>query len=185
MYDDVEYASRRLNNTLVRLKNGDPFYIRETFDNDGIIYHSGSNISKDTDEIVKHEELDLTPVPLGFVNLTKRMTFICRMPMRRDWRQGLHHGNIVTCGAVNVRDVHLNWLIQPIKNQYPNFRRALQDLKNRSSIAFSRDFGLLKGADSVILRYRRYDVGEIKDDVAVLFPNKTFLQQHLDEAVGM
>lgn len=182
--DDLDYAAKRLNSTLVRLKTGEGFYIERTHsDPSGRIKHTGTKLGGDSLEVF-HEDLDLTPVPLGFVNVTKRMVYIMRKPMRRDWHQGLHHNSIATCGALRPSDVQISWLAQPIKNQYPSFERALKDMKSRLSIAFSRDFGVMQDGSDLLLRYRRYTVGTILNNRPLLSHDKLFLQQHLEEAVG-
>jgi hypothetical protein len=78
----------------------------------------------------------------------------------------------------------MSWLVQPIKQQYPSFLRAIQDLGKRDAIAFSREFGLSRDGKSITLHYRNYKVGEVLQERAVLAPNRIFLQQHLEEAVG-
>lgn len=186
MYDDLDYAAKRLNSTMVRLNTGEPFYVENTYlSPTGDIRHIGTQMIAGTTVDVLHTDLDLTPIPLGFVNVSKRMVFIERKPMRRDWHQGLHHNSIATCGVVRPDQVQLSWLIQPITNQYPTFQRALKDLTTRISIAFSRDFGLEKAGADTLLRYRRYIVGNVVDGRLSLLPNKIFLQQHLEEVVGM
>ena len=61
--DDPEYAARRLNNTLVRKANGNPFYItRTTVSEDGVLTHRGEDFVTDEAEYVPHSSLDLEPV---------------------------------------------------------------------------------------------------------------------------
>lgn len=184
-HDDLEYASKRLTGTLVRLANGEPFYITSTFRAaGGAIAHEGTNLQTGDTLVALLDTLDLEPVPLGFVNITKKMVFTCRKPMRRDWHQGLSHNSLATCGVIRPDQVQLSWLLQPIRNQYPSFKRAIEDIKGRASIAFSRDFGLDSFPEGLTLRYRNQTVGKIVGGLPLLAPNKTFLQQHLDEAVG-
>jgi len=184
--DDLDYAIRRLNNTLVRKANGDPFYISRTmWDGAGVMIHIGTNLASGETETVAHKDIDLEPVPLGFVNTSADMVFVARKPMRRDWRQGLSHNSMVTYGRLNPQEINMRLLVQPILKQYPSFERALQALSGKKrSIAFSREFGLCKHDDKITLQYRQHEVGVVENKQPILAPNKTFLQQHLSEAMG-
>jgi hypothetical protein len=184
--DDIDYATRRLNNTVVRLQDGSPFYVTRTFYNeDGMMCHHGRNLSTNETQTVFHSDLNLEPVPLGFINTSSDMVFVARKPMRRDWKQGLSHNSMVTYGRLRPDEVNLKLLVQPILRQYPSFSRALQSLKGKkNSIAFSRDFGLTKKDGDILLCYRQHEVGSLVDDLPTLYSSKTFLQQHLDEAMG-
>lgn len=182
--DDLDYAARRLNKTLVRLKSGKAFWVESTStDLEGNMSHIGVEFPATVRE-VWHDELDLEPVPLGFVNISDKMVFVMRMPMRKDWHQGLSANAIATCGTVAPHAIKMAWLVQPVENQYPDFKRALQDLKKRESIAFSRDFGVSKGGNDTFLHFRTWRVGKVEGDVPILSVDKLFLQQHLDDVVG-
>lgn len=184
--DDLEYASRRLNNTLVRLANGDPFYVGRTYlDDQSAMWHSGTNLNVGNTQHVLHVDLNLEPVPLGFVNTTSDMVYVARKPMRRDWKQGLSHNSMVAYGKLRPDEVNMKLLVQPIMQKYPSFTRALEVIKGKkNSIAFSRDFGLMKKGDDLLLCYRQHQVGVVRDGQPTLNPDKTFLQQHLMEAVA-
>lgn len=183
--DDIDYASRRLNNTLVRKLSGDPFYINRTmYDGQGKMIHVGTNLVSNESETVYHSDIDLEPVPLGFINTSSDMVYVARKPMRRDWRQGLSHNSMITYGKLRPEEVNLKLLVQPILQKYPSFPRALQSLEKKNSIAFSREFGISKRGAELQLVYRQHKVGVVTDNVPVLDANKTFLQQHLLEAMG-
>ncbi len=184
--DDLEYASRRLNNTLVRLQDGTPFYISRTFyDDNRVMVHHGTDLVTGDAKSARHSELDLEPVPLGFINTSADMVYVARKPMRRDWRQGLSHNSMITYGRLRPEDVNMKLLVQPILQQYPSFARAMQTLKGKkSSVAFSREFGLTKKDNAILLCYRQHPVGVVTDNGPVLYAHKSFLQQHLEEAMG-
>lgn len=183
--DDLEYASRRLNNTLVRTADGHPFYVLNTYlDERGRMCHDGEDMSNNQRRTELHTNLNLEPVPLGFVNTNSDMVYIARKPMRRDWRQGLSHNSIVTFGRLRPDEVNFKLLIQPIFKQYPSFAKALAALAKKRSVAFSRDFGVTNNNGVIELCYRQYVVGQVRDGAPVLFDNKMFLQQHLMEAMA-
>ena len=113
------------------------------------------------------------------------MAFACRKPMRKDWKQGLSSNSLVLYGA-DKRDFSFGLLTQSIMGVYPSYDEALsytRKTRNRS-MAFSRDFGVSEKTGSLQLVYRKYTVGEIKGDLAVLAPDKYFLEQHLASAMG-
>lgn len=184
--DDLDYATRRLNNTLVRLANGDPYYVSRTYlDDQGVMYHTGTNIASGQQQQVLHADLNLEPVPLGFVNTSSDMVYVARKPMRRDWKQGLSHNSMVTYGKLRPDEINMKLLVQPIMKQYPSFTRALASLQGKKqSVAFSRDFGISKFGEQLVLVYRQHRVGTIVDGEPVLDTGKMFLLQHLQEAVA-
>lgn len=182
--DDPDYASKRLNNTLIRLKNGNPFHVSKVTHNEGGVLGA---VGIDLVEVVKSwnrlDDFDLEPVPLGFVNVDGNMVFTCRKPMRKDWRQGLSANSLLTYGQIHAHDLNFKHLIQPILNQYPSYLRALEELPKRNSVAFCRDFGLVKKDKKTVLVFRKYEVGFVDEVRPVLNHDKTFLQQHLEEVI--
>lgn len=179
-YDDVEYAAKRLDKSLVRKADGHPFFVHHTQKEGKKIICTGTDFSTLEDENISLEDINLTPVPLGFFNLGGKMIFACRKPMRKDWKQGLSVNSLVLYGA-DKRDFSFSFLTHAIMGVYPTYQDAItytRKTRNRS-MAFSRDFGISSKGDSISLIYRKYIVGEIKGDVAVLNPDKYFLEQHL------
>jgi len=183
-YDDLDYASKRLNGTLVRLKDGTPFQVnRMEYNGDSVMGAIGYALPAKKSVWQPLSNIDLTPVPLGFVNTELGMVFTCRKPMRKDWRQGLSLNSLVTYGAIPACDMSYTTLMQPILNTYPSFKTAVGTVVKRGSVAFSRDFGLVYHDGRIGLVYRKYVVGTVKDGVATLSDDKLFLQQHLDEVI--
>jgi hypothetical protein len=188
-YDDPEYAAKRLNDTLVRLNTGEGFYVIRVCQDPELcsgpygVY--GRKLSGGSKEWFTLDNIDLTPVPLGFVNTTYGMVFVCRRPMRKDWKQGLSFNSMITYGPVASHDLSFELLQQTINNAYPTLERSVAELESKKkSMAFSRDFGLSKREDNCIhLIYRKYDVGTMASSVPRLSPKYSFLQQHLDEVI--
>jgi len=184
-HDDVEYAAKRLDSSLVRKSNGNPFYVNHTRKVGKGIFCEGTDLLLNQGADVALEDIDLTPVPLGFFNVAGKMAFACRKPMRKDWKQGLSSNSLILYGA-DKRDFSFNALVQSIMGLYPSYEEVLsyvRKTRNRS-MAFSRDFGVSDKTGSLQLVYRKYPVGEIKGDLAVLNPDKYFLEQHLASAMG-
>ena len=184
-YDDLDYARRRLEATLVRLKTGEPFFVERVYLEADGIFCVGNNYANEGHQILSLRDIDLTPVPLGFVNTSADAIFTCRKPMRRDWKQGLSLNSLVSYPVTKGQVIqNFKLLKQPIFNQYPDINRALSLLSaKKMAAAFSRDFALVKSENEVRLRYRIYDVGKYEDGRVILNPDKFFLEQHLNETV--
>ena len=183
--DDVDYASRRLNSTLVRLLDGSPFFIDGTFRNsDGMLSHTGVNMTTEEPERVLHSSLNLEPVPLGFLNLSSGTVYTCRKPLRRDWRQGLAISNVHVYGSLRIGELKFKLFNQPILKQYPSFEKAVEKLGKKKAVAFSRDFALKLQGTVPTLYFKQYEVGILQDATPVLNTNKFFLQEHLTEVMG-
>lgn len=179
-YDNVDYAARRLDNTLIRKNNGAPFFVLKTYIKGDKVVCNGKDMITTEREEVDLSHLDLMPVPLGFVNIGGKMVFACRKPMRRDWKQGLSTANLVLYGA-EKQGFNFEALVNTILNKFPTFSECLTYVKKtrNRSMAFSRDFGLTSKDGGPHLIYRKYPVGTVIDGVPVLAPEKFFLEQHL------
>ncbi len=179
--DDIDYAAKRLNNSVVRKLDGTPFYVGRTTLGGASLLHVGTNLVLNDEEVVAHEDLDLEPIPLGYVNIGKDMTYVMRKPMRRDYRQGFSHNSMATCGRIPPTSVELRKIVQPVLRQYPTFSQCIAAVASKVAIAFSRDFGL---TNTNSLYFRGKLVGRTRPDGPVLNDDKLFLQQHLNEALA-
>lgn len=184
-YDDIEYASRRLSSTLVRKPNGNPFYVMSVSRVGTETICTGTDPVREVMEDVNLRDIDLTPVPLGFVNFRGQMGYACRRPMRKDWKQGLSQTSLVVYGF-DKRDLNLTQLSNTVLGKYPTLSKSLNYVKTgqKLSMAFSRDFGVINSGKEIELIYRKYPVGKLVDQTLVLNPDKFFLEQHLSEAMG-
>lgn len=183
-YDDIEYAQRRLSSTLVRKKNGEPFFISAVVRKGSDTICVGFN-PKSEEQHINLKDIDLTPVPLGFANLGNVMAYLCRKPMRKDWKQGLSVNSLVSYG-LDKRDFHLLQICDTVLGKYPTLQEAKDFVSVRinNSKAFSRDFGLINNGKNIALMYRKYTVGKLVGGKLVLDADKFFLEQHLAESVG-
>lgn len=184
--DDVEYAAKRLNGTLVRTNNRLFEVVRTTLNDRAQVMHEGVFVDDGSAAWVSHEDIDLTPVPLGYINTTGGCHYLGRKPMRRDWRQGLSRNSLFVYGTLGRREIRWDWLEQPVYNRYPTFARVLESLKGkRSAMAFSREFAISKQIDGQLsLCYRTKPVGAVIDGTATLSPQYVFLSQQLSNAMG-
>lgn len=186
MYDDdLEYAKKRLEGTLIRKSDGHPFIVDQVSVESKVMVCFGTDMASGVIETLPLSQLDLTPVKLGFVNYNGKMVFVCRKPMRKDWKQGLSLNSLVVYGS-DKRDIGLRSLTKTVMNDYPSLADCISYLKKTKnrSMAFSRDFGLASRGEETLLVYRKYEVGKLIEGRLVLNPDKFFLEQHLAEVVG-
>ena len=183
--DDLDYAKKRLNGTLVRKTEGSPFLVQEVVKEGDTTACLGTDLTTSEFLSTPLDEIDLTPVPLGFANHGDKMSFFCRRPLRRDWKQGLSTGNVVIYGEAK-RDFNWNMLTNTILNKFPKLDEVIHYVKKGSarSKAFSRDFGLSSSNGDTLLVYRKFVVGRLDGGNLVLNRDKFFLEEHLRESVG-
>lgn len=183
--DDLDYARKRLNGTLVRKTGGSPFLVQDVLKEGNTTTCLGTDLTVSEFLSVPLDEIDLTPVPLGFANHGDKMSFFCRRPLRRDWKQGLSTGNMVIYGDAK-RDFNWDMLTNTILNKFPKLSEVVAHIKKGGtrSRAFSRDFGLSSNQGDVSLVYRKFVVGRLDGNHLVLDRDKFFLEGHLRESVG-
>jgi len=207
--DDCDYANKRLQNTYVLTSDNDLFLVSNVFfkavgTNSKTLKPlvelttQGLRIRKDGKtkvnpnegswgiaiEELPTESLNMEPLSLGYV-LSKRRKeaiFLSRYPSRTSYKQGLFMGAVRTsCGSKS--DVYPDELLQPVFNTYPNLSEALALTKSFSTVPFSRAFAVERSTKNVLYRGSLV-VGEaVKGggkDLVRLFPQFSYLQQHLD-----
>ena len=90
-YDnDYEYAHAKLSGSIVRHK-GQPVTVFSVNEEGAAIKNHITLLCN----CVPLEELDLTPVPLGYVNLGDGANYLTRIP-HRSWKQGVRFGSLHT-----------------------------------------------------------------------------------------
>lgn len=192
---DRDHAQNYLSNTVIRL-GGNPIYIDHIDYGRGdqlvAIYYPSDKVDKDNRKIVRldNEELDLTPVPLGFlsvINTADTMTGWCSRIPQRKWKQGLSHNSLTVISPVGYRFLHdrqrvlvSRELARTIKGQFAPLNKALELSKElQKPIAFSRRFAV----DSKNLFYKNHQVtvGTIENKIPVLDEDMGFLSEALNE----
>ena len=126
-------------------------------------------------------DLNLTPIKLGYSNSGNNTSYLLRIPARR-WKQGVdqqavatlstHHGNGAGAGGKDFQFTH--------KGQYPDIKHAVDKAEKRNrAFAFSRSFAVLPNKR---LEYKgRYVVGKIEGGVPVLSKKYQYLERLLAE----
>lgn len=176
---DYEYANSRLVETIVRLGD-EPVYVW------GI--HPGMSVSysllteMDTNKQCKVEELNLKPVPLGYCNYNKYACYLTRMPMRRDWRQGLRRGNFTSLSGADANRIPYDALRQCILGDYPDFAGALEAAKKIKSCAWHRHWAVDCNGQ-VLHKGAIKPVGVVENGVIVLHSKYQYLKEALKESL--
>jgi hypothetical protein len=139
--DNIEYVRGRLVETIVRDKVGEPFYVTEIRNNDGRFKVKGFQIlNPHIDKAIPFKELNLEPVPLGYVNSDEfDAVYIERKPMRNDWRQGLRARNVRVTGGADFEELHYKDIRNTVLNIFPSFSHAS---KCKNITAFCRSFAV-------------------------------------------
>jgi hypothetical protein len=170
---DYAYAATRLNGTIVRLKDGEPFHVANV-DGDGIV--SGIELRSGLAVRTTLDGLDVHPVKLGYVNHEGGGTsYIRRMPLRRDWKQGLREEQCITSnlrlGRINHQD-----LCNTIMGIFPKFSSAI---KYNYSVAFHRHWAVNRKR----LFYKGKQVGIIDKNNPVLDESHQYLKEYLQGCI--
>ena len=158
MFWNLEDAQNRLNNTLIRTNKGHPIVVigvhtKKT----GQYMLDIEYLNNKKVERINLGDADLSPVPLGNVNVNDIVIFVSRQSMRL-CKQGLSNDNMQIAAykvdsPVTI-DVHNKALMAPIINDYPSIFECYHNLlKGDHSQAFSRMFSLYNKTD-IIYRSR-------------------------------
>lgn len=166
---EFHYAGTRIRGTIVRDSEGYPVYVDSVNDENGVVYikYPKGHGSWGKGKEVHLSSLNLEPMPLGYVNLSRGTVWASRVPARH-YKQGLNSTNFTSFGR-NSMDVFSGRIIQAVLNKYPSLLDCLDTLMNDAGVkskAFSRDFALSRPnpeSKTVKLIYRgQVDVGRAK-----------------------
>lgn len=186
LYDDVEYAKQKLIHTVVRVDN-EPVMVMDMGGGHVLIQY----LKDGTEKTVLYSTLDITPVPLGYMNTPTKTVFICRRPMRQDWRQGLRSQNLVDLTGRSVEWDNVS-LHNTIVGRYPTLEQAIdyfqenKDTRNpfavqktKDKTAFSREFALRSNGN---IEYKGlFNVGKIRNGRPVLEDEFLWLSETLEQ----
>lgn len=190
---DFAYANSRIQGTVVRLKkDNEPVYV-QLVNNMGlcsVVAIEGMDqhmeAAPGTSMTIRLDDLNLEPVPLGYVNTGGRALYLQRIPIRRGpGNQGLTQGN---CGSTGERLWRFpnKSLRQCIIGKYPSFDKAVEEAKvktrngNGKLIAFHRHWAV--GPDTLYYKNELL-VGTIVKGKPVLDEKFNYLKESLTELV--
>lgn len=177
--DDWSYANSRLGETIVRLK-GVPVYIFQVGPGMSVKYSKLEEIDNPSFCLV--DDLDLKPVPLGYCNYNKNACYLARIPMRRDWRQGLRRGNFASLSGHAAERIPYDTLGQVILGDYPTYKACLDAVRKVKSIAWHRHWAVDNGLQ-VFYKGATRPVGNVVDGVVQLNSRSHYLAEALSESL--
>lgn len=174
---DHEYAHSRLEQTVVSL-NGEPVFVMTVKRGMLVTYSTLKDMT--TYLTCRVDDLDLRPVKLGYCNNPRGVTYLMRMPMRRDWRQGLRFGNFIGVGF-DARHLAYTDLYDVIKGKYPTLKEVVVSIKTgkAKALAWCREWAI--SADDLL--YKGQKVGKLVGNVPVLDEENCYLREALEEAL--
>lgn len=181
MYDTVGYARSRLSDTIIRYK-GDPILVVTVSSVKKKIHILGLTLPNHEEINVPLADCDISPVPLGYVNHGNRAFYTMRMPMRNDWRQGLRFLSLIDVEGRQFNGAGYEMLVNTIKGIYPSFNQCTEEVVEKSSAAFHRDFAIKN--DGNILYKGVMDVAKWDRDSGTFTITKEWVRESLDEAIG-
>lgn len=184
-YDDgdLAYISRRLDETIVNTVEGVPVYINgirpseEGLRADCVFLKNGKGV------VIDLQDLDLSPVSLGWVNGVMDAAYMVRKPIRDCWKQGTTGGNITYIGPSDFRpNLRSAAVHRTIVGEYPTLKAALAKTKMKKDvkkIAFSRHFAV--GEEHLF--YKGFPVGQFTHE-PYLFPKYNHLAETLADTLA-
>lgn len=142
-YVEPAYAAERLVGTIVRANNK-----AVKINNIGIAGDVDfTYLTMNKRDIGKLENLDITPVPLGFCNYNGGISYLSRCPVRQDWKQGLRSRTLRSSNRNwGPDDIPFKVIGKTIENDYPKFEDIFKILESDKvhAIAWCRDFAIDK-----------------------------------------
>lgn len=173
--DNIPYAKQRLVGTIVRIKN-EPVKVVDISPK-GIA--TAYFLKDDKEFFTDIDNLNLEPVPLGYINWRKNCYYMVRKPIREDWRQGLRMGNAAFIGEQGFMEFPRRELRDTILNQYPTFAQAVEAVTKQGAtkVAFNRVFAVSSGKE---LFYKERVVGSF-DKLPQLSDKFRYLHECLQE----
>lgn len=182
-YESENDINLRLKGSLVR-KGNEPVLVEDAIGNNKVAVYNCFTGNK---EKVGIEDLDLTPVPLGFVLTKNGLSYVSRKPTRK-YKQGLTQENMrsvdVLEGVENRVRLHDESMINAIMGVYPSVEEAFQRCRNGEKVVpFSRHWAVANHKDELCVFHKTEVVGYVGDNSVVLSPDKYYLKESLMEAL--
>jgi hypothetical protein len=188
MWDNERDCNMQLSGTIVR-KGKFPVYVEEVRNRGEGLTAEYRVLSSGRTGRCLVADLDIKPVPLGYVNTGGRALYTSRMPRRR-WKAGLDEGNIIArrnTGAKSGFNPRLaaRSTAACIQGRYPSFLEARTRCQDEGGeVAFSRKFCVLSREEGPLaLYYKTKPVGDVtREGDAQLRQEYTYLTQALEAA---
>lgn len=154
---DHEYLSSRISGSVVMCQ-GSPVYVLEVT---GSGNASIEDLVTHNRRVIRADNLSLEIPKLGYVNYFGRATYVCRKPMRRDYKQGLRKQNLISTYGYISNELPYHSLVPTLTNNYPSFKECLNLIQNQKdrpepifSMAWNRNWAIEKEGDNLHLLYK-------------------------------
>lgn len=177
----VHYARQALANCLIRIGDS-PAWIGEIGDGYSCeIYYPMNGKTSIIPDLREVKDLNMAPVPLGYVNNVKSCQYIKRVPRRR-WKQGLNPQSVDV--IISEEGLKSKAFGNTILGRFPSAEKASELIISRKkrSVAFSREWALQVGMVEPTLLHRGTAVGIYKDGEACIFEKYQYLTESFKEA---
>lgn len=173
--DEYRYAGSRLVGSVVRF-NGKPVMV-DNVDEEGRA--TGYYIKSERPFNAHISNMNLDPVPLGYINTGSNAVYIARQPKRNDWRQGMRFANVKSINSnITPNELGYKCIAPCIMGEFPNIEECQKAVANgANSMAFSRRFSI---GNNKSLSYRGKVVGK---DMKLL-PKYAHLSEQLSDHSG-
>lgn len=153
---DYKYAATRLSDTIVRIGKL-PVYVYSVSNKGLVELKNFFDVSQTTAFL---SELDLSPMPLGYVNKGSKSVHTKRMP-HRHYKQGLNGNTLASNGVVGYSDIAL---MRTVAGFFPSVAECVESVLCGESFvkAYSRDFALKtlgNHTEELSLQFKERDVG--------------------------
>lgn len=135
--EDFHYAAEKLPGSVVQL-DGYPVYIQHVDRDDGVVIYN--KVGTHTTQRCQVADLNLEPVDLGYVNLSRSASYTMRMPLRH-WRQGLRDNTLFVLNGRRISATS-RFLLNCVRGIYPSILDCIESVETGEvdDKAFSRRF---------------------------------------------
>lgn len=183
-YKDLEYASGRLYQTIVRL-DGEPVYVMNTMGDE----YEVKTLKSGLVEICNYTELDTNPFELGNIeNNDGGTSYLVRAPSRQ-WKQGFRTAQILNTGW-NMPSIWSKAFYNMLSGTYKGLEETYELLINqeRRRLPLTRHFSLStpKANGKLPLTFKNTVVGEVTPKTKIITPefnkNFTFLTEFFEDS---
>lgn len=200
MYDTARYANSRLNGCYIWNPNNKRlFYVRDCETaNNGDIHVYGNYTGEGNNISVPMKDFDLSYPRLGFVYDQGRCLYLMKLPMRRDWRQGLRstnyiaynfklNGRQITTYGVDTRTLKQTSLQTCISGFKFDLDEAMEEsFNNESCVPINRNFYIAPTGD-VNYFHLGYGYtglcGDIRNGQAHMLEGKEYLAEAFERSL--
>ncbi len=183
--DDHEYADSRVRGTVV-MHDGEPVHVDNVFRHDetGVPTAVIRHIVTGKSSAVDLKSLDLEPFNLGYVNYANSASYICRAPMRRDYKQGMRHQNIKSQYGYRSCDIPFAGFYDTIMNKFPPYGVCLNLVGKKGIESWAWHLNWAVDNKGNLLHKFGEIVGTVQHNTTpVLFDTYKHLQESLEETL--